>query len=109
MSRNNPQRITQAVALEANCWQVKKGNGLVSGLDPLGAFLRKWHRYETGIRPTSIGYIYGAERQIERARRLIDVREVQAQAQDIKDREAWYILTDLWRKGYITAIEGVFQ
>lgn len=104
-----PQLVTRAASIALDCGQAKKAKVLESNVDQLGPFLHKYTHYETGIRPTALGYIYGVQKDLEECRRLLEVSEAHHLLQDVKDRSAFHKLRDLWTKGFIDANEGVFQ
>jgi len=76
--------------------------GFPSNLDPVGAFIEMWRSYETGIRQTSIGAIYGAQHEIDSVNRILSVRSGDRIQQRTCDELAFCKIKTLLRGERIT-------
>jgi len=76
--------------------------GLPLGLDPVGAFVDLWRTYQTGIRPTSLGAIYGAKNEIDLVDRILSVRSGDRFQQRAADELAFCKIKTLLRGERIT-------
>jgi len=71
-------------------------------LDPVGVFIEMWRSYETGIRQTSIGAIYGAQHEIDSVNRILSVRSGDRIQQRTCDELAFCKIKTLLRGERIT-------
>jgi len=76
--------------------------GFPPNLDPVGEFVEIWRRYETGIRQTSIGAIYGAQHEIDSINRILSVRSGDRLQQRTSDELAFCKIKTLLRGERIT-------
>jgi len=72
-------------------------------LGPVEVFLYLWFRYETGIKPTPLGVIYGADHTLDNIRRKLDVRSCDERLQAYHDAQNFWELKRLYRMGFIDA------
>lgn len=71
-------------------------------LDPVCAFVELWRTYSTGIRPTSLGSIYGAKHAVDTVDRLLSARSADNRIQRGIDENAFRTIVALYRGERIT-------
>jgi len=76
-------------------------------LGPVEVFLSLWFRYETGIKATPLGVIYGADHALDNLRRKLDVRSSDERVQAYHDAQNFYEMKRLYRMGYLEAVPEV--
>lgn len=69
----------------------------------LAYLLRKWSRYETGIKPTTLGAIYGAHVDLDEFHRKMSVRPGCRRQDEEMQMAAWLRIRHLQREGKIIA------
>lgn len=64
---------------------------------------RKWSKYETGLKPTALGAVYGAQTDLADFHRAMTVRPGCRRQSDDQQKRAWFRIRNLIREGKIVA------